>query len=66
VPTQDITWTVPEGGGGPKYCEPALNASILLAPTFPQLLHSLSHMIVQVASDNHETFDHLEMPLQGE
>lgn len=19
VPTQDITWTVPEGGGGPKY-----------------------------------------------
>lgn len=21
VPTQDITWTVPEGGGGPKYSE---------------------------------------------
>jgi len=21
VPTQDITWTVPEGGGGPKYSQ---------------------------------------------
>lgn len=21
VPTQDINWTVPEGGGGPGYCE---------------------------------------------
>lgn len=21
VPTQDITWAVPEGGGGPKYCK---------------------------------------------
>ncbi|KAJ7238105.1 hypothetical protein B0H12DRAFT_1025951 [Mycena haematopus] len=24
VPTQDITWTVPEGGGGPKYSESRL------------------------------------------
>lgn len=24
TPTQDITWTVPEGGGGPKYCESRL------------------------------------------
>ncbi|KIL68429.1 hypothetical protein M378DRAFT_879939 [Amanita muscaria Koide BX008] len=24
VPTQDITWTVPEGGGGPKYSESGL------------------------------------------
>ena len=24
VPTQDITWTVPEGGGGPKYSEYSL------------------------------------------
>lgn len=24
VPTQDITWTVPEGGGGPKYSKNAL------------------------------------------
>ncbi|KAJ7253222.1 FAD/NAD-P-binding domain-containing protein [Mycena rebaudengoi] len=27
VPTQDITWTVPEGGGGPKYSQ---SASLLL------------------------------------
>ncbi|KAI0628936.1 FAD/NAD(P)-binding domain-containing protein [Trametes polyzona] len=25
VPTQDITWTVPEGGGGPKYSESLLS-----------------------------------------
>lgn len=25
VPTQDITWTVPEGGGGPKYSECSLS-----------------------------------------
>ncbi len=27
VPTQDITWTVPEGGGGPKYSESCLDIS---------------------------------------
>ncbi|POW22421.1 hypothetical protein PSHT_01259 [Puccinia striiformis] len=26
VPTQDITWTVPEGGGGPAYCNNLLNS----------------------------------------
>ena len=26
VPTQDITWTVPEGGGGPKYSKSLLHS----------------------------------------
>lgn len=29
VPTQDITWTVPEGGGGPKYCTSSTCADFL-------------------------------------
>ena len=36
VPTQDIQWSVPEGGGGPKYSE------YLLVPTSSQLLIQLA------------------------
>ncbi|PPQ78932.1 hypothetical protein CVT25_002408 [Psilocybe cyanescens] len=28
VPTQDITWTVPEGGGGPKYSDEGMIAPL--------------------------------------
>ncbi|KAF7792219.1 hypothetical protein EIP86_003253 [Pleurotus ostreatoroseus] len=38
VPTQDITWTVPEGGGGPKYStHPSFTynlISLILTPSF--------------------------------
>ena len=48
VPTQDITWTVPEGGGGPKYGESRRSAphavcSPYLANTLLLLLPQPSH-----------------------
>jgi electron-transferring-flavoprotein dehydrogenase len=40
VPTQDITWTVPEGGGGPKYSE--YFSALAHLPLWHQLLTFLA------------------------
>ena len=65
VPTQDITWTVPEGGGGPKYCERALGVSCSLALTLPQLLHSLSIVYNKLLEVVTKHVDRLQILLVG-